>query len=152
MITNFPAGQLKWINSGQVDHILFTVHNKGGEAYKISKGAIITQMKGLHPNARLLTLYPILDTLSSALSEMPFLWLRPIHHLWEKYPSMKWMLCHCVQHIRLIRTWADDLRWQIDQRSTICIFQKLIDKCWFEDTAFTELWITGKALRIHNIG
>ena len=51
-ITNFPAGQLKWIDSGQVDHILFTVHNKGGEAYEISKGAIITQVKGLHPNAR----------------------------------------------------------------------------------------------------
>ena len=62
-ITNFPAGQLKWINSGQVDHILFAIHNEGGEAYKISKGAIVTQMKRLDPNARLLTLYPILDTL-----------------------------------------------------------------------------------------
>jgi hypothetical protein len=72
-ITNFPASQLKWIDPGQVDHILFTVHDKGGEAYEISKGAIITQMKRLHLNTRLLTLYPILDTLSSALSGMPFL-------------------------------------------------------------------------------
>ena len=71
-ITNLPAGQLKWINLGQVDQILFTVHNKGGEAYKISNGEIVTQMKGLYLNARLLTLYPVLDTLSSALSEMPF--------------------------------------------------------------------------------
>ena len=72
-ITNLPAGQLKWINSGQVDHILFMVHNKGGKAYEISNGEIVTQMKGLYLNARLLTLYPVLDTLSLVLSEMPFL-------------------------------------------------------------------------------